>query len=81
MNTVKSGETPARIKTVGDYTYLCFPDYGINDLDAAGWAIKRIDSTDSDDVIITWANGSLDKVLNAADVIAGTEVVTWKNIV
>jgi len=36
MNTVKSGETPARIKTVGDYTYLCFPDFGVDDLDAAG---------------------------------------------
>lgn len=77
MATVRDGEEPTRFQTEGDKLYLLFPDYGVNDLSVAGWGIKCYDSTDPDDVIMGWANGSRAKV-NKADNLSS---LTFTNIV
>lgn len=80
---VKEGEIPARIITIDNKTYLCYPAFAVSDLDTDnGWAIMRIDETDPDDVIITWANGTNEKVHNAYDVLYGDPLdLTWTNII
>ncbi len=75
-NTVKSGEGPARVIASGNYTYLLYPDFGITVLSEAGWAVKRIDESDANDVKIQWAGGSIDKVY-PADNLSG---LTYKNL-
>ena len=76
-NTVRDGEMPHEIVTVGDLTYILYPDYSVADKTVAGWAIKRIDSTDANGVTIQWANGTKTKN-NAANDLAG---LTYKNLV
>ncbi len=55
-------ESPGRIITDGEITYMCYPGkYPIEDTDET-WGVKKIDSTDPEDIKITWADGSTDKV-------------------
>lgn len=83
---VQNGESPARIITDGDNTFLCYPLPGVNDLNTdEAWAIKRIDATDPDDVKITWAGGTPKKIHNANDWIypmhGDMEDGDWSNII
>jgi hypothetical protein len=83
---VREGESPARIITIEDETFLCYPAFGVNDLNTDnGWAIKRIDATDPDDIKIGWADGTMEKVHNANEWIYPAEGdpgdLNWQNII
>ncbi len=80
-NTVKHGESPSRIITNGNYTYVCYPDYGTTSLDSATWGVRRIDETDPSDIKIEWANGLKTKEFSVTDIVNGDAGVTFKNVV
>jgi len=75
-NIVRDGEMPQRKIISGDYEYVLYPDYNVQELATAGWGILRIDKSDANDEKYQWANGSKLKN-NAADSLAS---LTYKNL-
>ena len=49
-----SGVVNAKITTVGDATYIGISAPGTS-VNTSKWQCKKIDSTDPDDILITWA--------------------------
>jgi len=76
MANVKENESAARIITDGNYKYMLYPDFGVNDLATPKWGIQRADITDPDDIIFGWAEGSKDKRF-AANALSS---LTYKNL-
>ena len=66
MANVKIDETPALIIESGNFTYLCYPDFGVPTGEEGEameeWAVKRIDESVSGKTVITWAGGTTSKV-------------------
>jgi hypothetical protein len=75
INSVKEGESPAIVYEDGDNTYVCYPDYNVQDETVAKWAISRINTTSG--TKIQWAEGVKDKRFKVSE----RTSLTYKNLV
>lgn len=80
VNSVKENESVTRVKNIGDMVYLCYADFGVQSESTPGWAVKRIDKSNPDNMPLDqWANGTKEKIHAIDD--TTLESLTFLNLI